>query len=84
MDYDDMLNQKRREENSYRFGVHHEVNRRSTLTSCDYVCRNGDPFVGGMKGSSSEGYLPQGNLDDSFNLGAGLSELTGAVRTMWI
>ena len=45
--------------------------------------RNGDPFVGGMKGSSSEGYLNRvgSNMDDSFNLGAGMAELTGTVST---
>ncbi len=61
MDYGDVLDQKRREENSYR---------------------NGDPFVmsgkGGGGGGGGRG--GPGNLEDSFNLGNGLSELSGAVR----
>ena len=39
-----------------------------------------------MKGSSSEGYLNRmgSNMDDSFNLGAGMAELTGTVRKLMI
>ncbi len=90
MDYDDVLQQKRREENSYRNGD---------------AFVGGGGGGGGMRGSTSEGALAGGrggglvrgfwkiipdymgdnfkislSQDDSFSLGNGLSELTGAVR----
>ncbi len=67
MDYEDMLNQKRQEENSYR---------------------SGDPFGGNnggggnLRNSNSEGYLASNAFDDSFSLGNGLSELSGAVSSL--